>query len=193
MSLSSKLCGVTKNTYGYNIAIQVKSLNQHGPNRYGSTFSESAGRQISYVDYEILLAKLEHYGVRNNELLWFRNYLTTRTQYVHLNLKGGSFSSCLLHCKCGVPQGSCLGPLLFLFFINDLPNATDFFASLFADDTTFQITGANTSDVFLRANVELKKAEQWFCANKLTLNSKKTRVMESACALPKPLFAKQHH
>ena len=129
------------------------------------------------VDYEILLAKLEHYGVRNNELLWFRNYLTTRTQYVHLNLKGGSFSSCLLHCKCGVPQGSCLGPLLFLFFINDLPNATDFFASLFADDTTFQITGANTSDVFLRANVELKKAEQWFCANKLTLNSKKTRVM----------------
>ena len=129
------------------------------------------------VDYEILLAKLEHYGVRNNELLWFKNYLTARTQYVHLNLKGGSFSSCLLHCKCGVPQGSCLGPLLFLFFINDLPNATDFFASLFADDTTFQITGANTSDVFLRANVELKKAEQWFCANKLTLNSKKTRVM----------------
>ena len=129
------------------------------------------------VDYKILLAKLEHYGVRNSELLWFKNYLTARTQYVHLNTKGGSFSSCLLECKCGVPQGSCLGPLLFLFFINDLPNATDFFSSLFADDTTFQMTGANTSDVFLRANIELKKAEQWFCANKLTLNAKKTRVM----------------
>ena len=129
------------------------------------------------VCHEILLAKLEHYGVRNVELQWFRNYLSSRTQYVHLNLKGGSFNSCLLQCKCGVPQGSCLGPLLFLFFINDLPNATQFFSSLFADDTTFQITGSNTSDTFLRANIELKKAEQWFNSNKLTLNAKKTRVM----------------
>ena len=129
------------------------------------------------VDYEILLAKLDHYGVRNVELLWFRNYLTKRTQYMNLNLKGESFNSCLLECKCGVPQGSCLGPLLFLFFINDLPNATKFFSILFADDTTFQISGANSSDTFLRANTELKRAEQWFCANKLTLNAKKTRVM----------------
>ena len=129
------------------------------------------------VDYEILLAKLEHYGVQNTELLWFRNYLTKRTQYTNIYHKGQSFDSCLLECKCGVPQGSCLGPLLFLFFINDLPNSTDLFSILFADDTTFQISGANTSDIFVRANIELKKAEQWFCANKLTLNAKKTRVM----------------
>ena len=129
------------------------------------------------VDYEILLAKLEHYGVQNTELLWFRNYLTKRTQYTNIYHKGQSFDSCLLECKCGVPQGSCLGPLLFLVFINDLPNSTDLFSILFADDTTFQISGANTSDIFVRANIELKKAEQWFCANKLTLNAKKTRVM----------------
>ena len=129
------------------------------------------------VDYEILLSKLEHYGVRGTELLWFRNYLKNRTQYVNLSLRGETVNSCLLECKCGVPQGSCLGPLLFLFFINDLPQATDFFSILFADDTTFQLSGANTSDIFARANIELGKAEQWFSANKLTLNAKKTRFM----------------
>ena len=129
------------------------------------------------VSYDILLAKLEHYGVRGTELLWFRNYLQNRTQYVNLNLKGESVNSCLRECKCGVPQGSCLGPLLFLFFINDLPQATDFFSILFADDTTFQLSGYNTPDIFARANIELGKAEQWFFANKLTLNAKKTRFM----------------
>ena len=94
------------------------------------------------VDFDILLAKLDQYGVRNTELLWFNNYLRNRQQYIHLSSLAGqsNITSSKLQCKCGIPQGSCLGPLLFLFFINDLTKATDFFTLLFADDCTFHIS-----------------------------------------------------
>ena len=70
-----------------------------------------------------------------------------------------------------------MGPLLFLLFINDLPNATSFLTLLFADDTTFQISDINTEFLFNKANLELEKASNWFQANKLTLNVKKTKYM----------------
>ena len=70
-----------------------------------------------------------------------------------------------------------MGPLLFLIFINDLPNATSFLTLLFADDTTFQISDIDTEFLFDKANLELEKASNWFQANKLTLNVKKTKYM----------------
>ena len=84
------------------------------------------------VNHEILLAKLKHCGVRGMSLKWFQNYLSERQQFVNFN----GYSSPCKKVKCGVPQGSILGPLLFLIYINDLcraSNASDIL--LFADDT----------------------------------------------------------
>ena len=125
------------------------------------------------VNFDILLKKLEHYGVRNTENQWFRNYLTGRLQFVSAS---GAISD-QRSIKCGVPQGSVAGPLLFLIFINDLPKASDFHTILFADDTTFQLSGSDPNFLIERANIEHDKARKWFEANKLTLNIKKTKYI----------------
>ena len=116
---------------------------------------------------------MEHYGIRNTTNLWFKNYLNDREQFVDINGVQSDKKKIL----CGVPQGSVLGPLLFLIFINDLPNATDFLTLLFADDTTFQISGVDIDQLYSIANSELEKSSVWFKANKLTLNVKKTKYM----------------
>ena len=116
---------------------------------------------------------MEHYGVRGTSLVWFENYLSEREQFVSINGVESSMQKII----CGVPQGSVLGPLLFLLYINDLPNATEFLTLLFADDTTFQFSGVNLDTLFEKCNIELKKASVWFNANKLTLNVKKTKFM----------------
>ena len=85
------------------------------------------------VNHQILLNKLEHYGIRGHALELFKSYLSNRNQYVHL----GKCKSQSRPISCGVPQGSVLGPLFFLLFINDLPKCCSTGkVRLFADDTT---------------------------------------------------------
>ena len=126
------------------------------------------------VDHNILISKLEHYGVRGTSLGGFERYLSNRQQYVEFN--GVSSESCEI--KCGVPQGSILGPLLFLLYINDLCNVSkvvDFI--LFADDTNIFFSH---KDFYLPPgifNSEMLKLTQWCRANKLSINFKKSNFM----------------
>ena len=84
-------------------------------------------------------------------------------------------SRCLRRIK--ITQGSILGPILFLILINDLPKASTIFTILFADDTTLQLSSKSLHDLYDLANFELSKIEDWFKANKLTLNASKTKYI----------------
>ena len=105
---------------------------------------------------------------------WFVSYLDNRKQYVSYN---GSKSNDQ-YISCGVPQGSILGPLLFILYINDLSNISESLTSiLFADDTTVIVESDSVSDAIALMNLELIKLNIWLQANKLTLNTTKTHYM----------------
>ena len=122
------------------------------------------------VDHVILLKKLEHYGFRGCILDWFKSYLSDRKQYVEL--KG--VKSTLQPNVCGVPQGSVLGPLLFLIYINDMNRCCNLSIINFADDSTAYLTHDDVNSAIPLVNLELKKLDTWVCANKLSLNTSKT-------------------
>ena len=126
------------------------------------------------VDHGILLDKLYCYGIRGTAHKWFVSYLSSRQQSVMYN----GHESELKVVRCGVPQGSILGPLLFLLYINDLTNVSIFFMPiLFADDTNFFCTGTDLKDMIRQINEEMVKIYAWVNANKLSLNIDKTNFM----------------
>ena len=123
------------------------------------------------VNHLILLKKLEHYGIRGHCNDFFASYLRDRTQYVHCN----NVNSSVLDMLCGVPQGSVLGPTLFLIYVNDMLNCIKFSKlQLFADDTITSLSGKNLHVLFDQMKEELKNMMLWFKANKLSLNFDKT-------------------
>jgi len=126
------------------------------------------------LDHNLLLKKLNFYGIRGIPLNWFESYLRQRRQYVEYM----KYKSEICQVECGVPQGSVLGPLLFLLYINDLPDAIEHAQSiLFADDTTIYISGKTIENLYITMNNELSKLADWYRANKLSLNETKTNFM----------------
>ena len=128
------------------------------------------------LDHKILLSKLQFYGITGSTLSLLTSYLSNRRQCTKYNTTVSDF----LSIKQGVPQGSILGPLLLLIYINDLPYSCSLFGFImYADDTTLycsidKLNSNNRNDII---NEHLNKVGEWMKSNKLVLNSRKTKYM----------------
>ena len=121
------------------------------------------------VDHQILIKKLQYYGIDGTALEWFKSYLSNRKQYI---FSQEIFESCH-DIICSVPRGSIFGPLLFRIYVNDLFKASN--PLMFADDTNLSLSHKNIDTLFDIMNVELENVSTWFKSNKLSLNVDKTK------------------
>ena len=127
------------------------------------------------IDHDILLAKLDHYGFRGHSNKFLKSYLKNRQQYTFVNKK----TSSLLNVKYGVPQGSILGPLLFLLYINDISQVLEKGkGTLFADDTAITFRNRDINQLINQAEGTLKDVKTWFNLNNLSLS-----IGKSSCVL----------
>ena len=151
-----------------------KVINSIDKGKYFMGLFLDFSKAFDTVDHEILLDKLDKYGIRGVCKNWITSYLSNRSQYVSFNSRNSTSSKII----CGVPQGSIMGALLFILYVNDIVNVSNvLFPILFADDTNVFIDGHNLSDMCDIMNSEMGKLIIWLNINKLSLNVEKTHYM----------------
>ena len=130
-------------------------------------------KAFDVISHDILIKKLDYYGIRGLAKNWLISYLSNRKQFV-------DFSNNLsdpIEIEYGVPQGSILGPLLYLIYVNDIGTCTNGHIYSFADDTTLVISDEKPDVLFQKSNIAVDKLYNWFCANGLSLNPQKTKYI----------------
>lgn len=140
-------------------------------------------KAFDMVDHEILLKKMETYGIRGTVLEWFTSYLSGRKQIVDISYDNGKeikvYRSSLVNIICGVPQGSVLGPLLFIIFINDLQHfISDGLFLNFADDVSILVRADTIEMMELKIMLAIQEMKEWCKMNKLILNETKTNIIQ---------------
>ena len=155
-------------------------------NKYTLGVFIDLSKPFDTVDHSILLKKLELYGIMDRNHGWLKSYLSNRRQFVQINEKE---KTSLETISCGVPQGSILGPLLFLLYVNDLKNASNLLDPIMPpDDTNLFFTHKYIRYLFQIVNQELENINQCFFSNKLSLNIKKTNTHFSTNPVKKKTF-----
>ena len=136
-------------------------------------------KAFDLVDHLILLSKLELFGFRGVILNWFRSYLHNRKQHVFVNTQEGSAQSSCTNVNLGVPQGSILGPLLYILYVNDfVPNFDEYHVTCYAhDDTNFIVNGNDLNVLSTNASNVLEKCNSWFSEQQLHMNENKTALI----------------
>ena len=149
-------------------------LNNIDSQKVNMTMFLDLKKAFDTVNHKILLEKLFRYGVQGKVINWFRSYLIERKQFCKIN----GVHSKPLGVTCGIPQGSCLGPLLFIVYLNDFEECLQFSsASMYADDTHTTIASDDINELAQMMQEELQNIAEWMRVNKLTVNPNKTEFM----------------
>ena len=162
----------SKTSTTHTMLVFLKKLEEAISNRkLASSIFLDLSKAFDTTSHSIIISKLKSLGVDNIELEWFRDYLSHRQQSCVVNGSNSPF----LDINIGVPQGSILGPILFIIFINDFPQFVALFTCLFADDTSLLSIANDLNSLTQITNDELAKAAKWFSLNELSINVSKTR------------------
>ena len=153
--------------------IYDKFVDNRYKNQYTCAIFLDIKKAFDSLDHKILLKKLDHYGFRGKIWIFRKSYMENRKICTKVKQKASKYFK-VTHV---IPHGSVLGPIIFLLFINDLPQASKFIATLFADDANLHISHQNPHSLQVTVNEEIEKIENWMCFNKLMLNYSKCCFM----------------